>query len=94
MISAADRVQYVAVIGLILKLPNVCLYFWMMRHIERMEELQLAIAFSDREWSCCFSSCGECWFVVGFSDLVVAKGLLKNGPQRSMMVVWYTMNMV
>lgn len=49
MISAADRVQYVAVIGLILKLPNVCLYFWIMRHIERIEELQFASALTVRE---------------------------------------------
>ena len=67
----------------------------MTRHIERIEELQLFIAFSAREWSC---SDGFSWFllvaVVGFSVFVVVKGLLKNGPQSNMNVVWYTMNMV
>lgn len=49
MTRAAERVQYVAVMGLILKLPNVCLYFWIMRHIERIEELQFASALTVRE---------------------------------------------
>jgi hypothetical protein len=51
IIKAADKVQYVAVMGLILKLPNVWRYFWIIRHIARIEELQLARALVVREWS-------------------------------------------
>lgn len=94
MISAADRVQYVAVMGLNLKLPNVWRYFWIMRHMERIEELQLARAFVVREWSgVCFSSWLSGWVVlVGFSALAFVlegeEGLFMKGPQRRMKIVW------
>lgn len=45
MINAADKVQYVAVIGLSLKLPNVCLYFCATDMISRTEALQAVSAF-------------------------------------------------
>lgn len=92
IINAADKVQYVAVMGLILKLPNVWRYFWMMRHIARIEELQLARAFVVREWSGVgFSSWDSSWLVlVVFSVLTFAleEGLFMKGPQRRMKIVW------
>jgi hypothetical protein len=45
MTNAADKVQYVAVTGLSLKLPNVCRYFWATEIIDRIEAQQAVSAF-------------------------------------------------
>jgi hypothetical protein len=51
MIDAAESMQCVAVIGLSLKLPNACLYFWAMTHIPRAESAHIAMAFCWQERS-------------------------------------------
>lgn len=55
MVRPADKMQWVAVMGLSLKLPKVCRYCWAVMHIARTEVPQAARAFSDRSISCDFS---------------------------------------
>jgi hypothetical protein len=87
-ISAVDNVQCVAVMGLSLKLPNVCRYLCAMQHITRIELLQLERAFAYREFGDCLSfDCGDCCTVspfLGDVDCVLEE---TNG-QQSKITAW------
>lgn len=88
MINAADNVQCVAVMGLSLKLPKVCLYFCTRMHMDRTEALQLEMASCVREWSGVVFSPFVCdWFLW---VLFASEGacVVINGPQRRMYAVW------
>lgn len=85
MISAADNVQYVAVTGLSLKLPNVCLYFCAMEIIDLIDAEQALYAFWDVGFSGVFSCCsGEDLFR---SCFLCGWLPLRKGPQRRMNAV-------
>jgi hypothetical protein len=85
MISAADNVQYVAVTGLSLKLPNVCLYFCAMEIIDRTDAEQAVNAFWDVGFSGEFSCCsGE---DLAFSSVFGGELPLRKGPHSRMNAV-------
>lgn len=85
IINAADKVQYVAVIGLSLKLPNVCLYFCVTEIIDRTEALQAVSAF----WEVGFSGAFSGWSVDFLFSSFFGDGLpLRNGPQSRRNAVW------
>lgn len=85
MISAADNVQYVAVTGLSLKLPNVCLYFCAMAIIDRIDAQQAVNAFWEVRFSGVFSCCSGDFF---WSSLFEGGLPLRKGPQSKSNVVW------
>lgn len=95
MIDAADSMQCVAVIGLSLKLPNLCLYFWATTHIPRVELAHIAMTscLQARSDSLSLLFCCDCRSA-GLLASWLAGLLLRKGTQSKMYTVWYTMHKV
>lgn len=87
MINAADNVQCVAVMGLSLKLPNVCLYFCAVMHMDLTDALQLERAFCVLACSGEVSSPFDCRCLLVLPSFAEWEWVVRNGPQSKMYAV-------